>query len=90
MAIQNNIVWSSIVLTCIKNLNKLNESSQVTITRMPGHAGVYGNEKADIFIFNEKSDIKIYIFIFNEKSDIKISDIRYQISYQISDMISDI
>ena len=48
MAIQNNIVRSSIVLTCVKNLNSLGEGNHVAITRKSGHAGISGNEKAGI------------------------------------------
>ena len=48
MAIQNNVVRSSTVLTCIKNPNHLGKSNDVTITWAPSHTGIYSNEKADI------------------------------------------
>ena len=48
LAIQNNIVKSNTVLTCIKNLNILDEDNDVTIAWTPGHTGIQGNEKADI------------------------------------------
>ena len=48
LAIQNNIVKSNTILTCIKNLNILGEDNDVTIAWTPGHTGIQGNEKADI------------------------------------------
>ena len=48
LAIQNNIVRSSTELMCIKNLNKFGESNRVTNTSTPSHAGICGNQKADI------------------------------------------
>ena len=48
LAIQNNIVKSNTVLTCIKNLNMLGKDNDVTIAWTPGHTGIQGNEKADI------------------------------------------
>ena len=48
LAIQNNIVKSITVLTCIKNLNILGKDNDVTIAWTPGHIGIQGNEKADI------------------------------------------
>ena len=48
LAIQNNIVKSNTVLTCIKNLNILGKDNHVTIAWTLGHTGVQGNEKADI------------------------------------------
>ena len=48
LAIQNNIVKSNTVLTCIKNLNILGKDNDVTIAWTPGHTGIQGNEKADI------------------------------------------
>ena len=48
LAIQNNIVKSNTVLTCIKNLNILGKDHDVTIAWTPGHTGIQGNEKADI------------------------------------------
>ena len=48
LAIQNNIVKSNTVLTCIKNLNILGKNNDVTIAWTPGHTGIQGNEKADI------------------------------------------
>ena len=49
LAIQNNIVKSNTVLTCIKNLNNLlGKDNDVTISWTPGHTCVYSNEKADI------------------------------------------
>ena len=48
LAIQNNIVKSNTVLTCITHLNMLDKDNHVTIAWTPGHTGIYGNEKADI------------------------------------------
>ena len=48
LAIQNNIVKSDTVLTCIKNLNILGKDNDVTIAWTAGHTGIQGNEKADI------------------------------------------
>ena len=48
LAVQNNIVKSNTVLTCIKNLNILGKDNDVTIAWTPGHTGIQGNEKADI------------------------------------------
>ena len=48
LAIQNNIVKSHTVITCIKNLNILGKDNDVTIAWTPGHTGIQGNEKADI------------------------------------------
>ena len=48
LAIQNNIIKSNTVLTCIKNLNILGKDNDVTIAWTPGHTGIQGNEKADI------------------------------------------
>ena len=48
LAIQNNIVKSNTVLTCIKSLNILGTDNDVTIAWTPGHTGIQGNEKADI------------------------------------------
>ena len=50
LAIQNNIVKSNTVLTCIKNLNILGKDNDVTIAWTPGHTGIQGNEKAYISI----------------------------------------
>ena len=47
LAIQNNTVKSSTVLSCIKHLNKLGEDNHVTVAWTPGHTGIHGNEKAD-------------------------------------------
>ena len=49
-AIQNNIVKSNTVLTCIKNMNTLGKDNDVTIAWTPGHTGIQGNEKADILV----------------------------------------
>ena len=46
LAIQNNTVKSSTVLSCIKHLNKLGEDNHVTVAWTPGHTGIHGNEKA--------------------------------------------
>ena len=48
LAIQNNIVKSNTIFTCIKNLNILGKDSDVTIAWTPSHTGIQGNEKADI------------------------------------------
>ena len=49
LAIQNNIVKSNTVLTCIKNLNVLGKDNDVTVAWTPGHTGIdILNEKADI------------------------------------------
>ena len=48
LAIQNNIVKSHTVLTCIKNLNILGKDNDVTIAWTPGHTDIQGNKKADI------------------------------------------
>ena len=48
LAIQNNIVKSNTVLTCIKNLNILVKGNDVTIAWTPGHTGIQENKKADI------------------------------------------
>ena len=48
LAIQNNIVKSSTVLTCVKNLNIVLKDNDVTIAWTPGHTSIKGNEKADI------------------------------------------
>ena len=48
LAIQNNIVKSNTVFTCIKNLNVLGKDNDVTIAWTLGHTGIQGNEKADI------------------------------------------
>ena len=48
LTIQNNIVKSNTVLTCIKNLNILGEDNDVTIAWTPDHTGIQGNEKVDI------------------------------------------
>ena len=48
LTIQNNVVKSNTVLTCIKNLNILGKDNDVTIAWTPGHTGIQGNEKADI------------------------------------------
>ena len=48
LAIQNNIVKSHTVLSCIKNLNILGKDNDVTIAWTPGHTGIQGNEKADV------------------------------------------
>ena len=48
LAIQNNIVKSNTVLSCIKNLNILGKDNDVTIAWTPGHTGIQGNEKVDI------------------------------------------
>ena len=48
LAIQNNIVKSNTVLTCIKNLNILGKDNEVTVARTPGHTGIQRNEEADI------------------------------------------
>ena len=47
LAIQNNTVKSSTVLSCIKHLNKLGEDNHVTVAWTPGHTGIHGNEKVD-------------------------------------------
>ena len=48
LAIQNNIVKSNTVLTCIKSLYILGKDNDVTTAWTPGHTGIQGNEKADI------------------------------------------
>ena len=48
LAIQNNIVKSNTVLTCIKNLNILGKDNDVTIAWTPGRNDIQGNEKAGI------------------------------------------
>ena len=48
LAIQNNIVKSHTVLTCIKNLNILGKDNDVTIAWTPIHTGIQGDEKEDI------------------------------------------
>ena len=48
LAIQNNIVKSNAVLTCITRLNMLSKDNHVTIAWTPGHTGIHGNENADI------------------------------------------
>ena len=48
LAIQNNILKSNAVLTCIKNLNILGKDNDVTIAWTPGHTGIQGNGKAEI------------------------------------------
>ena len=48
LAIQNNIVKSNTVLTCITHLNMVGKDNHVTIAWTPGHTGIHGNEKADI------------------------------------------
>ena len=48
LAIQNNLVKSNTVLTCIKNINILGKDNHVTIAWTPGHTGIQGNKKADI------------------------------------------
>ena len=40
LAIQNNIVKSNTVLTCIKNLNILGKDNDVTIAWTPGHTDI--------------------------------------------------
>ena len=55
LAIQNNIVKSNTVLTCIKNLNILGKDNDVTIAWTPGHTGIQGNEKADILAKSESA-----------------------------------
>ena len=40
LAIQNNIVKSNVVLTCIKNLHILGKDKHVTIAWTPGHTGI--------------------------------------------------
>ena len=48
LAIQNNIVKSNTVLTCIKNLNIMGKNNDVTIAWMPSHTSFGDNEKTDI------------------------------------------
>ena len=48
LEIQNNIVKSNTVLTCITHLNMLGKDNHVTIAWTLGHTGIHGNEKADI------------------------------------------
>ena len=48
LAIQNSIVKSDAMLTCIKNLNILDKDNDVTIAGTPGHIGIQKNEMADI------------------------------------------
>ena len=43
-AIQNNIVKSNTVLTCITRLNMLGKDNHVTIAWTPGHTGIHGND----------------------------------------------
>ena len=40
LALQNNIVKSNTVLTCIKNLNILGKDNDVTVAWTPGHIGI--------------------------------------------------
>ena len=40
-------VTSTTVLNCIRNLNQLGKQNHVSISWIPGHAGVHGNEVAD-------------------------------------------
>ena len=40
-------VTSFTVFNCIRNLNQLGKQNHVSIARIPGHAGVHGNEVAD-------------------------------------------
>ena len=39
-------VTSITVLNCIRNLNQFSKQNHVSIARIPGHAGVHGNEMA--------------------------------------------
>ena len=48
LAIQNNIVKSHTVITCINNLTILGKDNDVTIAWTPDHTGIQGNKKADI------------------------------------------
>ena len=48
LAIQNSIVKSNTVISCIKNLNIFSKDNHVTIAWTSGHTGIQGNEKADI------------------------------------------
>ena len=48
LAIQNNVVKSNTVLTCIKNLNTLGKDSDVIVAWTPGHTSIQGDEIADI------------------------------------------
>ena len=52
LAIQNNIVKSNTLLTCIKNLNLLGRDNDVKIAWTPGHTG-QGNEKTDTLAGNQ-------------------------------------
>ena len=54
-AIQNSIVKSNTVLTCIKNLNILGKDNGVTIAWTSGHTVIQGNEKADILAKSESA-----------------------------------
>ena len=43
-------VTSVAVLNCIRNLNQLGKQNHVSITWIPGHAGIHGNEMADCLV----------------------------------------
>ena len=52
-------VTSITVLICIRNLNQLDKQNHFSITWIPGHAGVHGNEVAD-YVAKSGSKSKIH------------------------------
>ena len=52
-------VPSITVFNCIRNLNQLGKQNHVSIARIPGHAGVHGNEVAD-YLAKSGSKSKIH------------------------------
>ena len=52
-------VTSITVLNCIRNLNQLGKQNHVSITWIPGHAGVHGNEVAD-YVAKSGSKSKVH------------------------------
>ena len=52
------IVTLITVFNCIRNLNQLGKQNHVSITWIPGHAGVHGDEVAD-YLAKSESKSKI-------------------------------